>query len=423
MTFDFNEIYFEPLQNSKARYIDIWGGRGRGASHFVTDYFLYLMVTMPYFRGFFMREIYGDIRESLFRDFKDRIESQATENQAQFKITEAPIEITYLPNGNTLTAKGFKKSSNSAVAKVKSLANPTHVAIEEATEVNRHDFEKLDDSFRTDKVEQIQIFKMFNPPPKSHWIIKDNYNLIPSAHDGYFKGVLKEDREEFLSIHSCYLDNETNLNQLWLDKINRYKREALSDENKKEHYLVEYLGLIPAGSMGRVFKSYDIFTKLPENEYFRIFGLDFGYTHDPSCLMDLSIDKKKRDVYAKECFYVKGLTTDQLYLKIKEHLPKNVVIIADSAEGRLIDELIYKGLFIIKAKKGAGSIKQGIQQMLSFSWFLNGENVINEFNNHSYKRNVQGEYTGDFEDTWNHAVDACRYALSYYSLHYGFKYK
>ena len=295
--------------------------------------------------------------------------------------------------------------------------------IEEATEVKRHDFEQLDDSFRTTKVDQIQIFRLFNPPPKSHWLIKDNYNLIPSAHDGYFKGVLKDDREGFLSIHSCYLDNEKNLNQSILDKIARYKREALTDDNKKEHYLVEYLGLIPSGSMGRVFKSYDIYKELPDNEYYRIFGLDFGYTHDPSCLMDLSIDKKKRDVYVKECFYEPGLKTDKLYAKIMHHNPDKVLIIADGADGRLIDELVFKGLNIIKAKKGAGSIKQGIQQMLPFSYFLNGENVVNEFNNYCYKKNVQGEFTGDLEDRNDHAIDAIRYPVSYFSLYYGFKYK
>ena len=73
ITIEFNEL-FEPVFSTKARYIDIWGGRGRGGSHFATDYFLFLTTQPNYFRGYFMREVQGDIRGSLFRDFLDRIE-------------------------------------------------------------------------------------------------------------------------------------------------------------------------------------------------------------------------------------------------------------------------------------------------------------------------------------------------------------
>lgn len=76
--FHFNEIY-EPVFSTDKRYIDIWGGRGRGGSHFGTDYFLFMITQPRYFRGYFVRQVYADIRDSLFRDFKDRIEDKPSQ--------------------------------------------------------------------------------------------------------------------------------------------------------------------------------------------------------------------------------------------------------------------------------------------------------------------------------------------------------
>lgn len=73
LSLEFAELY-EPLFHTKARYIDLWGGRGRGGSFTGTQYFLHLITQPEYFRGYLMREIAGDVRESLWRDFKDRID-------------------------------------------------------------------------------------------------------------------------------------------------------------------------------------------------------------------------------------------------------------------------------------------------------------------------------------------------------------
>ena len=94
--FRFNEIY-EPVFTSDKRYIDIWGGRGRGGSHFGTDYFLQKITQPGYFRGYFVRQVYTDIRDSLFRDFKDRIADNPTLNINDFHIRDNDMRITYLP--------------------------------------------------------------------------------------------------------------------------------------------------------------------------------------------------------------------------------------------------------------------------------------------------------------------------------------
>ena len=181
--FQFNGLY-KDVFSTKKRYIDVLGGRGRGGSHFGTDYFLYLITLPQYFRGYFVRQVFGDIRDSLFRDFKDRIEEKEIFGKNDFRIQENSMRITYLPTGNTIFSKGVTKAGD-RTAKMKSLAGATHVLIEEADELKEHDFDQLDLSLRTVKAENVQIVRVFNPPAKNHWIWRD-YNLVDSDVEGYY---------------------------------------------------------------------------------------------------------------------------------------------------------------------------------------------------------------------------------------------
>jgi len=152
ISLEFSKKY-KDLFKTKARYIDLFGGRGRGGSFTATQYYLHLITQPDYFRGYFMREIAGDIRESLWRDFKDRIEEAELEDY--FEINESQMSALYVPTGNLVLSKGFKKSSGNRTAKLKSLAGATHVAIEEAEEIGRADFRQLDDTL---------THKIWNPP-------------------------------------------------------------------------------------------------------------------------------------------------------------------------------------------------------------------------------------------------------------------
>ena len=188
LVFRFNRIY-APVFNTDKRYIDIWGGRGRGGSHFGTDYFLNLITQPKYFRGYFVRQVLSDVRDSLFRDFKDRIEENKSINIDDFQIRDNDMRITYLPTGNTILAKGVSKDG-SRTAKMKSLAGATHVLIEECDEIGESDFDQLDLSLRTVKADKVQIIRVFNPPSKRHWIWRD-YNLIESDIEGFFRAIPK----------------------------------------------------------------------------------------------------------------------------------------------------------------------------------------------------------------------------------------
>ena len=219
---EFSERY-QSLFSTTARYIHLWGGRGRGGSFTGTQYFLHLIIQSKYFRGYLMREIQADIRESLWRDFKDRIDEAGLSDQ--FLLNESLMTAVHIPTGNMLLSKGFKKSSGKQTAKLKSIAGATHVLIEESEEISEEDFQQMDDSLRTVKGD-IQIIQLFNPPSKQHWIWKRWYNLIGNDLDslipkGYYKAIPKA-VDNLLSIFSTYKDNIKNLNASFLANLKAY---------------------------------------------------------------------------------------------------------------------------------------------------------------------------------------------------------
>jgi len=181
--------YAEPIYTKKFYEADLWGGRGRSGSHNITLHALYMIITSNYFRAYFTRAIQNTIRESLWQDFKDRIEEVGDLNgidlMKQFAIDESKMKAVYLPNGNTIKSKGFRASSKSNTANMKSLAGATHIYIEEAEEVGEEEYNKAKDSLRTIK-NPVQIIRSWNAPPKDHWLVKTYFDLMPAGIDGYY---------------------------------------------------------------------------------------------------------------------------------------------------------------------------------------------------------------------------------------------
>lgn len=141
-----------------------------------------------------------------------------------------------------------------------------------------------------------------------------------------------------------------------------------------------------------------------------IFGLDFGFSVDPSALIEGAIDKTRKIIWFKEHLYKKGLTTSQIYDTCIRKAGKNLIV-ADNSEPRLISELKTKGLTgIVPTIKKKGSILSGIALMQDYQIVIdsNSINLIREFNNYSWK--LSGSIP---QDNFNHGIDACRYLVQY----------
>jgi phage terminase large subunit len=412
---EFNELY-EPVFSTDARYIDIWGGRARGGSHFATDYFLFLITAPGYFRGCFMRAVLSDVRGSLWQDFKDRMEAAVEAGylvESDFEFNETMMSVTYAPTGNSIISKGFKKSSGSQSAKLKSLAGMTHVAIEECEEVGEDDFNKLDDSLRTVKVQNIQVLRIFNPPSKNHWLMKRFYNLTPSGVEGWYRAIPKN-VDGFLSIHSTYLDNIDNLHPSTIKKYQQYG-DPSSHLYNRDFFYRDVKGLVSEGKKGRILTkvfpiSFEEFKALPFPSFF---GLDFGYSTDPVALIEMKFHNGR--LYAHQRIYKPGHTDDQLADEMELiGISKKAVIVADSSEPKSIAYLKKRGFNVRAAVKGADSINNGIKQLQSYQILITdtSEDLWLEVEEYAWALDSEKNLTDSPIDEYNHGIDAMRYGAS-----------
>jgi phage terminase large subunit len=416
--FIFNRV-FAPVFSTNARYIHIWGGRAAGRSHFATDYALFLITQPAYFRGAFLRHVFGDIRESLFQDFKDRIEASSFD-EADFDINESKLSIVYRPTGNSIISKGFKKSAGNRSAKLKSLAGLTHVFIEEADENEEDDVNKLDDSIRTNKIENIQVIFLYNPPSKNHWIIKRFFRLIdcglrlPDGKPAPYYRAVPIASPDVLAIHTTYLDNIENLNEKTVAKYNAYGTPGHQFYNQ-EYYYRDVLGLVSEGARGRIYRDWKpvtnaFFESLPYPSYY---GLDFGYSSDPVAMVEIKSHNNRN--FFRELIYEPGLTNPQLArLMVSRGVKRKAPIYADSAEPKSIQELRDLGFNVLEADKGPDSVLYGIKMVASMENFITegSANLWAENEEYRWALDANKEPTDTPEDKNNHLKDGLRYGVT-----------
>ncbi len=414
--FHFNKC-FKEVFTSKANIIDITGGRGRGGSHFVTDLFLFKITQPYYFRGYFMRFIQGDIRGSLYQDFKDRVSDNETLREEDFDFNDSRMEIKFLPTGNTIKSKGFRKSQGSQTAKLKSLAGGTDIIIEECEEIHEDDFNKLADSLRTNKA-PIRIYRVWNPPNKDHWLIKQYFDIHQHPEYESFYTFTPKGVAGHLAIITNYHNNEKNINE---DAINRFEGYKISN---LDHYCSDILGLVSSGIKGQVYKNWGEFDQLPDKPMFRCFGLDFGYVNDPTACTELLIDGDRKDVYIYERLYRTGMRATEIVQELKDLEPGEDEIICDNAEPSEIAEIQMAGMMAFKTKKGGKhntKFKQ-INNVKGYKVFVHkdSKNLIFEKDNYKWAINPDTkEPMNKPVDKDDHLLDSILYALNYYHRNFG----
>lgn len=388
---------------TKARYIIVMGGRGAGRSFFASQYVLAKLVdTYTYLRCAIMRFIAGDIRNSIYQEILDRIE----ENDLQEVVTAKALSFHYYRN--MVKGIGFRKSSGDQKSKLKSIAAYNVVVIEEADEVSEEDFMQLDDSLRTVAAD-IKVVLLLNPPDKRHWIVRRWFNLVESGVPGFYKLELKKEMDDTLFIHTTYEDNIANISTSTQSNYERYK------QTRPDYYWNMIKGLVSEGLRGRIFTTWKPITdaEFDELPYDSEFGLDFGFTNDPCALEEVKQHNNK--VWVREWIYETGLTNTALSQKMDDlGVPRDKLIVADSAEPKSIQELIDLGWNVVPAVKGADSVRNGVNQMLGMevSYTEKSTGISDETQGYIWKLDKNKEPTNEPEDKNNHGIDAVRYRLT-----------
>lgn len=326
---------------------------------------------------------------SIIPEFIDKIETAGLHND--FNITKD--EIVNQKTGSKIIFRGIKTSSGTQTANLKSIANVTTWVLDEAEELVDEDiFDKIDLSIRH-QVKQNRVILILNPTTKEHFI----YNKFFESK-GVTEGsnIIKGDTSY---IHTTYLDNLDNLSDSFISQI----------ELTKKNNPIKYKHIILGGWMdkaeGVVFTNWK-FGNFNPDLLQTSFGQDFGFSIDPTTLVEVAIDKNKKIIYVKEHLYKPKLTTSEI-AQINKSVCGNSLIIADSAEPRLIAELQSQGCNIQPTEKGAGSISAGIALMQDYELIIdyNSTNIAKELNNYIYSDKKSGLVI----DNFNHAIDAIRY--------------
>lgn len=197
-----------------------------------------------------------------------------------------------------------------------------------------------------------------------------------------------------------YLDNE-GLDQAIVDEIE-------SRKINKRWWQVYGLGLL-GDADERVFSGWQILDTIPHEARLERYGLDFGYTNDPTAIV--AVYYYNGGYILDEITYQKGLTNKQI-ADILNNQPRALVV-ADSAEPKSIDELKLYGVNVIGVTKGKDSINQGIQyvQDQQISITKRSVNGIKEYRNYMWDTDRDGKILNAPIDLWNHFMDATRYGF------------
>jgi phage terminase large subunit len=203
-----------------------------------------------------------------------------------------------------------------------------------------------------------------------------------------------------------YQDNE-GLPQSVVDMLEQNRIKALTSsywENWCRVYLDGQIGNLE----GAVFPNWNEIDRIPQEAKLIGYGLDFGFTNDPSTL--IAVYKMDDNIYIDEIFYQKGLSNSEIASMAKE-LGVAGEIYADAAEPKSISELKRYGLRILPAQKGKDSILFGISTIHEYNIFITSKshNTKDEFGKYTWRKDGEGRYTNIPIDMFNHSIDAIRY--------------
>tara|TARA_R110002096_G_scaffold58918_3_gene148044 strand:+ start:8888 stop:10051 length:1164 start_codon:yes stop_codon:yes gene_type:complete len=250
--------------------------------------------------------------------------------------------------------------------------------INEGNELYLEDWQQL--IFRT----QERIVIDYNPSDEYHWIYD---KVLPREDCDFFK--------------TTYLDNPFVGDSI-KEEIERLK---YTDE---QYWQIYGLGE-RAASRSTIFK-YSEVNSIPIDSNLLAYGMDFGYTNDPTTL--ISVYTKGHNLYIKEHLYRTQMTTKDINDFLKDEKLQRNPIYADSAEPRLISELRGMGHNIFSSIKGKDSVNAGIDLLRRYKIHITSDssNAIQEFRNYKWKEDRSGKLINVPEDKHNHLIDPCRYA-------------
>lgn len=388
---------YDDFWESKTRYRVLKGGKGSKKSATTALNIIYRIMAYKDANALVVRQVMDTHRTSTFAQLKWAIGRLGVAHL--WKCTVSPMEMTYLPTGQKILFRGFDdvlKLASTTVDK----GYLCWVWIEEAYEIpSEANFDKLDLSVPRGAVPP-PLFKQttltFNPWHEGHWLKSRFFDSPPDNADIF---------------STTYLCNE------FLDDTDRAVFDRMKKDNPRR-YAVAGLGEWGA-SEGLIFENWtvgefhkDKLCRAPN--YRHIFGLDYGYTNDPTAFVAAAVNMKERLLLIYDEHYETKMLNRDIAAMIKEKGYAKERIYADSAEPKSNDDLRRLGISrLTPAQKGKDSVLNGIAAIQEYRIIVHPDckNTIKELSAYCWEESKTGVRLNRPADKNNHICDALRYAF------------
>ena len=386
---------YKEFWNFKGRYRVVKGSRGSKKSTTISMWIIYNMMKYPLANTLVVRRVFNTHKDSTYTQLKWASNNLGVSHL--WKFSKSPLEATYVPTGQKILFRGLDDPMSITSITVEH-GHLCWCWFEEAFQVmNEDDFNKIDMSIRGEMPPGYfkQITLSFNPWSEKHWLKRRFFDV-------------KDD--DILASTTTYKCNE----YLGEDDMQVFEKMKL---NNPRRYNIEGLGNwgIAEGLVYENFEEleFNIEDIKRRSNIKSAFGLDFGYTNDPTAFICTLVDLDNKEIYIFDEHYQKAMTNKMISDMIKYKGYSKEMIIADSSEPKSIDDIQRNGIYrILPAKKGKDSILNGIQFIQDFKIYVHPkcENTIVELSNYVWS-NKEGVNINKPIDEYNHLMDALRYAL------------
>lgn len=405
----------------RGRYTAWKGSRGSKKSKTTALWFIYSIMKYPLAHGLIIRRYMNTHKDSTYSDLQWAAKRLKVSHLWHFPKGE--VIATYKVTGQKILFRGVDD-----VDSITSISVPfgaiCFVWFEEAFQIEREDiFDKIDESIRGGFIDHNgneiglpdgyfrRIILTFNPWSEKTWIKRRFFDRVD---------------DEILTLTTTYLDNE------WLLESDYKLFDRMKRDNPRRYQIA---GLGNWGiSEGLIFENYIVTEFDPASIEYEMnvmdrlvnksrFGMDFGYTNDPTAFIAVLISEEKRRIWVYDEIYETGLKNldiikllvykgyDNRWIKADSADPKSIDTLRDGIYDR--DGMLYSLPRIEGAEKGKGSILAGIQKLQDYEIIIHPrcQNFIVEISNYCWKRdNKSDKIMNEPIDEYNHLMDALRYA-------------
>jgi len=371
------------------------GGRNSGKSTTTAIWIIKQLMQKP-INALVVRKVERTLRDSVFEQLKEAIKILNVDSEWSERVS--PLSLTHTPSGARIIFRGADDTAK--MKSIKTSKYPIAVLwIEELAEFKTEDEvgvivnsvirAELDPGLK------YTVIMTYNPPKrKQNWVNK-KYNTQFQNKNVYVH-------------HSDYRDNP------FVSKAFIEEAEHVKETNEHKYkwvFLGEPIGggVVPFNNL--------VFRRITDDEikqYDNIRqGIDWGYAADPFAFGRMHLDKKRRKLYFLDELYGVKLSNAYVADWIKAKGYHNDTCIADSAEPKSIDDLSARGISIVGAKKGPGSVESGEKWLDELEEIVidyqRTPNAAREFENIDYQIDKDGEIKSKLEDKDNHLIDQTRY--------------